>query len=101
MAEPALAYGQKYAVKERFDADLTIEFFSGEPRRGRCTLTTDFRFEVCDIPDPAAPAVTVRPLEEDRWEPVLIPAGVLSDPLYRGYELKISRDNLQARCKRL
>lgn len=101
MAMPALADGQKFAVRVRIEAVLHVEFFTSEAAESRCTLPVGFPFVIWGIPDPGAERVPVRPVEDDRWEPILVRASDRNDPLYRGFRLEISRDDLALRCDRV
>jgi hypothetical protein len=101
MAEPALADGQKYSVRERIEAVLRIEFFTPSTVERRCTLPVGFVLSLWGIPEPGAASVTARPVEQERWEPVLIGERERKDPLYGGFTVCIDRQDLLKRCDRL
>jgi hypothetical protein len=101
MAEHELALGQKYTVRERFEAVLKIEFFTPASTDERCTLPVFFAFTIWDLPAPPTGSVTIRPVEEDRWEQMFVTEKNRLNPLYGGYSLSIRTADLLKRCDRL
>ncbi len=101
MAEPALADGQKYSVRERIEAVVLIEFFTPDIRERSRTLPVGFQFAIWGIPEPGSPCILVKPVEQERWEPVLVGERELKDPLYGGFTLRIERADLVKRCDRV
>jgi hypothetical protein len=101
MAEPALADGQKYSVRERIEAVVQIEFFTPSMIERRCTLPVGFQFSIWGIPERDAGSVSVKPVEQERWEPVLVGAREREDSLYGGFTVRIDRTDLLKRCDRV
>jgi hypothetical protein len=101
MAEPALADGQKYSVRERFEAVVRIAFFTPSMIERRCTLPVGFQFFIWGIPEPGADWVSVKPVEQERWERVLVGEREREDALYGGFTIRVERGDLVKMCTRV